>query len=66
MESLSLTFLTVSAIMNLLKALQTDSGEIATGPSVRLFKQIELAEKMFVVVLIIMIVSIEIHNARRK
>ncbi len=52
--------------MNLLKALQTDSGEIATGPSVRLFKQIELAEKMFVVVLIIMIVLIEIHNARRK
>ncbi len=65
-ESLSLFFLIISAVMNLLKALLTDFGVVPSGPSVAFFKQIELVERSFVIILIIVILIIEIKQKIKR
>ncbi len=51
-ETLSLSLLVMTSMINLLKASLTDSGVVPSGPSVPFFKSLELCEKMFVVIII--------------
>ena len=60
-ETLSLSLLIFSSIINLLKASLTDSGVVPSGPSVSFFKSMELCEKMFVLLIIAYILLVEIR-----
>ena len=51
-EALSLLLLSITAMINLLKASLTDSGVVPSGPTVPFFKSLELCEKMFVLLVI--------------
>ncbi len=61
-ETLSLTFLSLFAIFNLMKALLTDNYVIPDGPSVVVFKVLEVIERLFPIILIAVIVAIEIKR----
>ncbi len=58
-EGLSLTLLTITAVINLLKAFLTEAGVVPSGPSVLFFQVLELGEKIFVFIVIAAIVLIE-------
>ncbi len=60
METLSLSLLIVTSVINLLKASLTDSIIVPTGPSVPFFKTLELCENMFVLILIGSILVVEV------
>ncbi len=61
-ESLSLVFLISFAMFNLLKASLTDNGVIPVGPSVGFFKALEFTEKLFPIILVVVIVLIELRK----
>ena len=65
-EALSLSLLTLSSVINLLKASFTDSGVVPTGPSIPFFKGLELTEKLFVLILIAYILVIEFKLRKRN
>ncbi len=60
-ETLSLSLLVMTSMINLLKASLTDSGVVPSGPSVSFFKSLELCERMFVVIIIAFILIVEIR-----
>ena len=62
-ETMSLFLLAVVALFNLMKALLTEVGVVPSGPSVIFFKGLEFMEKMFVLILILVILIVE---TRRK
>ena len=61
-ETISLCFLIMSAVFNLLKGILTESGITPAGPNIALFKRIEFIEKMMVILLILSIIIVEIHR----
>ena len=63
-ESFSLLLLSLNSVINLLKALMTDSGIVPAGPSVSFFKGLEFLEKILVIVLIIYIILAEVNKRR--
>ena len=65
-EALSLTFLVLTSVINLLKASLTDSVTVPSGPSVPFFKTMELCEKLFVLLIIAYIIFVEIKLRRGK
>ncbi len=69
-ETLSLSLLVLTSMINLLKASLTDSGVIPSGPTVPFFKGLELSEKMFVLLIILDIFVMEFKlrkkNSRKK
>ncbi len=60
-ETVSLSLLVLTSMINLLKASLTDSGVVPSGPSVPFFKSIELCEKMFVLIIIAYILLVELR-----
>ena len=64
-EAISLGFLTVSAVINLLKATLTDSGVIPSGPSSDFFKSLQFIEKLLLSFLLLFILLVE-GKAMRK
>ncbi len=65
-ETFSLLLLSISAVINLLKASLTDSGVVPSGPTVSFFETIELCEKMFVLLIIAYILLIEFRNRKTE
>ncbi len=65
-ETLSLLLISMTSVINLLKACLTDSGIVPSGPSVSFFKTLELLEKMFVLVLIMYVLVVELNSYRKK
>ncbi len=65
-EGLSLLLLSISSVINLLKASLTDSGVVPSGPSVPFFKGLELCEKMFVFFIIAYILYIEVKQKGKR
>ena len=65
-ETVSLTLLVLTSVINLLKASLTDSGVVPSGPSVSFFKSIELCEKMFVLIIIAYILLVELRLRKGK
>ncbi len=59
-EGLSLFLLSVTFIINLLKASMIDSGSVPSGPYIPLFEWLELSEKGFVFVIALYILVIEL------
>ncbi len=64
-ETLSLFLLSLVAVINLSKAILSDSGVIPTGPSVAFFKGLEFTEKVLLVILITYIMFIEIKENKK-
>ncbi len=65
-ETVSLSLLLLTSVINLLKASLTDSGVVPSGPSVPFFKSIELCEKLFVLIIIAYILLVEIRLRKGK
>ncbi len=61
-ETLSLNFLIMTAVANLLKAIVIDEGFIPEGNLLSFFEAIELSEKLTVLVLLGFIILIEIRK----
>ncbi len=65
-EALSLLLLSITAMINLLKASLTDSGVVPSGPTVPFFKSLELCERMFVLLIIAHIFVTELKSWKGK
>ncbi len=65
-EALSLLLLSITAMINLLKASLTDSGVVPSGPTAPFFKSLELCEKLFVFLIIAHIFVTELKSRKRK
>ncbi len=65
-EMLSLLLLSVTSVINLLKASLTDSAVVPSGPTVPFFKSLQLCEKMLVLFIIAFIIMTEVKLCQRK
>ncbi len=67
-ETFSLLLLTINAVMNLLKASLTDSGVVPSGPMVPFLRNLELFEKMFVLLIIgyIFVTEVKLRKGKKK
>ncbi len=65
-EALSLSLLLLASVLNLLKASLTDAGIVPSGPTVPFFKTVELCEKIFVLMIIAYILSLEVKSRKGK
>ena len=65
-ETLSLSLLVLTSVINLLKASLTDSGVVPSGPTVPFFKGLELCEKMLVLLIIMYILVVEVKFRRGR
>ena len=65
-ETLSLLFLCLVSVSNLLKACLTDSGVVPSGPPVAFFKSLQFIESILVVLLIVYVVYIEVRKMKSR
>ncbi len=65
-EALSLLSLSFISVINLLKASLTESGVVPFGPSVQLFKSLEVCERSFILIILVYILKIELSMQKSK
>ena len=65
-ETLSLLFLCLVSVSNLLKACLTDSGVVPSGPPVGFFKSLQFIESILVVALIVFVIYIEVRKIKSR
>ncbi len=65
-ETVSLLLLSITGMINLLKASLTDTGVVPAGPTVPFFKALEFSEKMFVLLIIAYVFVIELKSRQDK